>query len=485
MTISLTSTGALSQGTVTITPAYGSGVVAGRLAILTVVSGHPSESIPQTPSGWSQIDTLSGGGGVFGSGTGPRRITWFARVLLGSDAAPTTAIPTATGSVIAGRITILQRTAGTGWRWGSSTGADITSGTAFSDTGSNPLSWASGDFALLGYGLPVSTASATAEAIAAVGITFGTITEQADDQITSGNAGRLVLATGLATAGSATVDPTVTATLAVASTGVVGVIRVREASAALAATAQAVFPPRVLCALTGMLAENIVTASIYRVLGTARTPVRAATGITVTGTDALLRVDAEQPFGVATSYGATLVDINGDTWTVTSSAITSTVANHVISDATQGIGVAVSLEAWPDKARDRGATVFNVGGRMVVVTKNRSGATSTVTLRTVTAGDHDAVEQLLDTATEGVILLRAQTTDYRVDGWFVVTADAERPNWIDDYCWWDLTVVESEAWPDTLEAAGFTLQDIANNYTSLLDISTANTTLLALALRSF
>lgn len=488
MTISLVSTGALSQGTVTVTPAYGSGVTAGNLALLAVLSGHPSESIPQTPSGWTQVDTISGGGGAFGAGTGPRRMTWFARILLGSDAAPTTVIPTATGSVISARIQIFSRSGGTGWRWGSSTGADITSGTAFSDTGVTALSWATGDFACFGYGLPVSTASATAEAVTAAGITFGAVTEAADDQVTSGNAGRLVLASCSVTAGSATVDPVVTATLAVASTGVVGVIRLRQATAALTATAQAgsVFPPRVLTSLTGMLAEQISTASVYRVVGSTQTPVRAATAVAVAGTDALLRVDAEQPFGVATSYGASLTDVNGDTWTVTSGSITSTVtAAYVLSDAVQGFGAPVAVEDWPSRNRDRNASVFNVGGRLIVVSRPRSGFQGSVTLRTDVLADGNSLQQALNTATEGVVQLRAQSTNARFDCYIVAVSDAERPRWYDDVEWWDLTVVQADPWPDTLEAAGFDLADIAANYTSLLDISNANATMLILAQRSF
>ena len=80
---------------------------------------------------------------------------------------------------------------------------------------------------------------------------------------------------------------------------------------------------------------------------------------------------------------------------------------------------------------------------------------------------------------------RAQVTDARFDCYVVAISDSERPQWFSDVEWWDLTVAQADAWPDTLEAAGFTLADVANNYTSLLDLSNANATLLILALRSF
>lgn len=486
MTISVTSTGALASHTDTVTPAYGSGVVAGRLAVLQVASGHLNDSIPAAPSGWTLLDSFSGGGGVWGAGTGPRRLTWFVRILLGSDAAPTTFIPSGfAGSVIAARIVILQRSAGTGWRWATSFGEDTTSGTSFSAPCTAGVTFASADYVVLGYAAPVSTASATVEAVTAAGITFGTITEQSDDSVASGNAERMVIATGAVTAGSATVAPTVTATLAVASIGVAAVLRLREASAAIAATAQAVSPPRVLVSVTGLLAENIVSGSIYRVVGTARTPVRAATNVALVGAAVFLRVDGEQPFGVSTSYAVDLTDVNGATWTVASGSITSTVTADVISDAVAGIGANVHLETPLTKARTRDATKFNVGGRNVVVSRPRSGFSGTVNLRTESDADGDALNELLDAATQGVVLIRKQTTMPGLDGYRAVTDDTEDPTYYDGFRWWSLDVVEVEAWPDALEAAGFTLQDIANNYTYLQDISAANATLLVLAQRSF
>lgn len=485
MTISYVAVGALSQSTATVTPAYPAGATAGRLALLQVVSGHPSDSIPSTPSGWTLVHSFSGGGGVFGSGAGPRRITWFARVLIGSDIAPTTTLATGTGEVLAARIHVLSRSAGTGWRWAASSSEDTSSGTGFSVAATAALTWAVGDFALVGYALPVGTAALSAEAVTATGITFGTVTERADDQVTSGNAGRLAAATASVTAGTGTQAPTLAATASTATTGVASVLRIREATAALAATAQNVFPPRILTSLTGLLAEDIVGATVYRVLDTDRSPVRAASDVDVTGAAALLRVDAEQPFGVTVSYLAELTDVNGLVWTVTSGSITSTVAADVISDAVQALGAAVKLETPLEKQRTRDATVFNVGGRYVVVGRRRSKAQATITARTETDADGDALEAVLDGATEGVVHIRKQTALARLDGYFAITEDTEAPTWYDGYRWWTLTAVEVEAWTDSLEARGFTLQDIADNYTSLQDIANDNATLLILAQRSF
>lgn len=489
MTISYVGAGGLVQHTDTaISVPYSAGPSAGQLGILQVVSGHPSDSIPSTPSGWALAGSFSGGGGSFGSGTGPRRISFFTRVMLGSDAAPTTAIPSGSaGSVIGANLVLLSRSAGTGWRWAAAFGEDTTSGTGFSAPAASALTWAPGDFAWIGYGLPASGTTFTAQGLTAAGATFGAVsTNRFTYAITSGNAARTASASVAETAGSVSVAPTATATLSAAGTGVAGVLRIRESNAAITAAAQAVFPPRVLASVTGMLADNIASASIYRTAGGVQAPVRAATGVAVTGMDALLRVDGAQPFGVPVAYAADLTDVNGLVWTVTaSSTVTSTVTTDVISDEITGLGASIHIETWPDKQRTRDSTQFNVGGRIVVVSRPRSSATATVTVRTETAIDGDALDGVFDTATEGVILIRKSTTMPGVDGYLAAVTDAENRNWFDEFRWWTLDSVEVEAWPDALEAAGFTLQDIADNYTSLADIAAANTTLLQLAQRSF
>lgn len=472
MTISYVGAGASASGTTTITPAYPAGATAGRLAVLQVVSGATGDPLPSTPSGWSLAGTFTGGGGTFGSGTGPRRLTWFVRELVGSDAAPTTTIPTGlTGSVIGGEVFVLSRSAGTGWRWATTFSDDQTSGTGFSVACSTGLTFAAGDFIALGYSLALSTSSIGSEAVTATGVTFGTITHQINVSIATGNGARLGTATGTITTGASSPAPTVTATLTAATTGVGGLLRIREASSDVNATAQSVFPPRNLVSATGLTGDDIVTATLYRQVGTALTPVRAASGIDVTGQATLLRVDAEQPFGVSLNYAAVLTDVLGNQWTVYSGPITSTVTSDVISDAIRGVGAAVKVEAPLGWKRDRDASSFNIGGRIVVVGKPRSSRSGTITVRTETDDDGDALNEVLDNATEGVILVRKQNSLSRLDGTYAFTDDQEDPNWYDTYRWFQLSVVKSDDWPDVMEAAGFTLQDIANNFSTLADIA--------------
>ncbi|MFF7966766.1 hypothetical protein ACFZC3_15540 [Streptomyces sp. NPDC007903] len=484
MTISIGTVGALATGTTTVTPALVG--AAGDLAVLQVVSGHPSDSVPSTPSGWTSAGSFSGGGGTFGTSAGPRRITYFVRVLTGGEAAPTTSIPAATGSVISGRVMNLTRSAGTGWRWAAAFGEDTLSGTGFSATSLAALTFTAGDVAVIGYGVASNADSYTAEALTATGITFGTVTERADAVVAAGNGASVALATATVTAGSGSQTPTVAATLAAASTGVAGVLRVREASAVLTATPQSVFPPRNLVAATGLTSDDIVTATLYRQVGNNLTPVRAATGVDVSTASSLLRVDAEQPLGVPVTYIAYLTDVNGAQWIVgTSSPLTSTAASDIISDAVRGTGAAVKIESPLEFKRDRDATTFNVGGRLVVVGKPRSAPTTTMTVRTETDEDGDDLSTVLDNATEGILLVRKQGSLSRLDGAYALLDDTESPNWYDEYRWFALSLARTEDWPDSMEAAGYTLQDIANNYSTLADLAADFGSLLAIALFDF
>jgi hypothetical protein len=360
------------------------------------------------------------------------------------------------------------------------------SGTAFSAACSAALTFKAGDFTVLGYGVASNADTYSAEAVTATGITFGAVTERSDATVTTGNGESTAVATCTVSSGSGTQAPTVAATLSAASTGVAGVLRVREASSTINATAQSVFPPRNLVSATGLTGDDIVTVTLYRQVGTNLTPVRAASGIDVTGQNVLLRVDGEQPLGISINYAAVLTDVTGTQWTIYSTPITSTVGTDVISDAVRGVGAAVKIEAPLGWKRDRDATQFNVGGRIIVQGKRRSARSGTITVRTETDEDGDTLNSVLDSATEGVILIRKQTSLTRLDGTYALLDDSEDPNWYDEFRWFQLNVVKVDDWPDVMEAAGFSLADIAANFTTLQDIAAAFPgTLLDIALHDF
>jgi hypothetical protein len=490
MAITFVSNSALVQHADSITAGYPVTPSAGHLGLLQVVSAHPDDPIPSTPVGWTRAGSFSGGGGTFGAGTGPRRLTWFVRVMAGGDAQPTATIPSgASGSVICGYIALLARSAGVGWLWAATGGEDTSSGTSFSAACSSALTFKAGDFAWAGYALPDSTVTMSAQAITATGVSFGAVTERADDAAATGNSARFGAASATVSSGSGVQAPTVAATLSSASTGAAAVLRLREdiPKGDITTTPQSVFPPRNLVAVTEMLAGDVVTATIFREVGGELTELRGASGVNVVGQDALVRVDGEQPFGVPVTYAARLVDSLGDESLVHSGPITSTVATDVISDAIRGIGAPVTLQSYAEKQRNRDATLFNVGGRTVVVSRRRSGPSGTIAVRTLTDEAGDALDEVLDQATEGVVLIRKQTTLARLDGYYAIPADTESPTWYDEVRYWHLEAVKVEGWADGLEAVGFTLQDLADNYATLQDLADDFTpgTLLDIAIYDF
>lgn len=490
MGISYVGVGALRQAASSVSPTYPATPAAGQLLVLQVVSGHPNDPLPATPSGWTRVVSLSGGAGTFGTGTGPRRLTWYVRVATGDDPIPTTSIPSgATGSLIMGRIHALARSAGTGWLWSAALGQDISSGTSFSASSSDTVTFRPGDFLLLGHGDNSPTAQASAEAVIAAGVTFSSVQEQADNQTATGYGAHMTTSTCSVTVGAASASPTVTATLTVAATGVGGVLRLREdiPKGVMTVTQQTVFPPRNLIAVTEMRAGDVASATVYRQLGSQLRPLRGVTDVDVTGQDALVRTDGEQPFGVPVVYVARLVDSLGDESTITSKPVVSTVDSDVVSDAVRGVGARVFIENWPEFKRTRDATSFNVGGRYVTVGRPRSTAQSTVTVSTDSTGDGDALQAVLEGLTEGVLLIRKQVFHPRVDGYLALLNDGERPNWQTEYTEWDLEVAQAEAWPAGLEAVGYTLADLANQYSTLQDLADdfAGQSLLDIALRDF
>ncbi|MEU7400705.1 hypothetical protein [Streptomyces sp. NPDC044948] len=489
MTISYVGSGAVASAAASVTPAYPSTPTADQLLVLVVASGHPNDPAPSTPSGWSRVMSLSGGGGTFGSEAGPRRLTWFVRVAAGGDPQPTVSIPSgATGSVIVARINVLSRSAGIGWLWSAALGEDTSSGTSFSAASSDSLTLRSGDFVLVGHCDNSATASASAEAVTASGITFSTVQERTDNQTATGYGAHLTTSTCTVTAGAASASPTVALTLSAAATGVGGVLRLREdvPKGSIAVTEQSVFPPRNQIVVSD-LAGDVSTASLYRNVDGDRTELRGAVDIDATGQSVVVRVDGEQPFGVPITYTARLVDSLGDESEVTSDAVTSVVDTDVISDAVRGIGAPVFLQTFPEKTRNRDAAAFNVGGRTVVVSRRRSAPSGQITIRTLTNEAADSLNSTLDDATEGTVLIRKATYTPRLDGHYAIPQDSEQPRWFDEITFWTLDVVKVEAWPDVLEAAGFTLEDLAANFTTLQDLADFFTpgTLLDVAIYDF
>jgi len=249
---------------------------------------------------------------------------------------------------------------------------------------------------------------------------------------------------------------------------------------ALAATEQDVYPPRVLLSLTGLTIGDDV--ELFRSVAGERTAVRAGT---VTATDtSVVRTDAELPFGVPVTYVAV---VNGSTeYTDGPDTYTLPGGKVALSDAISGLAAEVVITAWPEKANDRVASVFAVGGRNVMVAGPRGMFRSDVELLTESTSSREVVAALLAGASEGTIQVRQAGGYDGVDCYLAVTSDSERrfsQDGSDPRRLWTLRASQVEGWAPQLEARGFTLADLDTAYTGLTldDIETDYATLLEIA----
>lgn len=233
---------------------------------------------------------------------------------------------------------------------------------------------------------------------------------------------------------------------------------------AITALVQNVWPPRVLLTVDSLTIGNAV--DIYRTVAGADTPVRGGYG---TATDtAWITVDAELPFGVPVSYKAI---INGTT-TVTTSATTYTLPGGkvALSDAITGAAAEVVIGRWPEKAYDRRADLFRVGGRNVVVSGDLGQFTGDIELYVETTSSHDQVMRLFQSATEGVVQMRQPGGYDGVDSYIAILGARVRRFSQDGSDQRRLIVIntaETEPWALVLEARRFTYQDLKNAYAGL------------------
>lgn len=234
---------------------------------------------------------------------------------------------------------------------------------------------------------------------------------------------------------------------------------------AIAATVLGTYPPRVQLSITGLTIGNVVTVS--RVLSGARTAVRGASAVTVADT-ALVVDDAEFPFGQSLTWVATVN--NADAATTGATTVTLAGARAILTDAVAGTYATVKVVDWPEWKRTRDASVFNVGGRNVVVARPRSQFTAQTTLKTEANSERDALNSLLDSATEATLQLRQDGTYPDMDAYLSVLSDSRQrvtKRSTDQTRLWDLDVVEVEAWAPALPTAGFTFADFDTAYSGL------------------
>lgn len=159
----------------------------------------------------------------------------------------------------------------------------------------------------------------------------------------------------------------------------------------------------------------------------------------------------------------------------------------VLSDAVSGAAAEVVVLAWPDKRRARRTSVYAVGGRNIVVSGPRGGFESSLELFVETEEQRVAVDDLLQTATSGILQIRQPGGYYTVDCYVAIPVDTET-RWSqdgsDERRVITLDVIETRPWAPKLASstftlgdiplaypAGATLADLAADYDTLLDIA--------------
>lgn len=252
-------------------------------------------------------------------------------------------------------------------------------------------------------------------------------------------------------------------------------------TAYIAVEQQDVWPPRTLITVTNLTVGDSI--ALYRVVAGARTLVRAASDDAVSD-PAFVRVDAELPFGVPVSYVAV---VNGSLEYATSStSYVLTGGKVAISDAITGLSAEVVIMSIDPLTYNPGATVFQVGGRNVVVTGDMPGWSGTWEFYVETTAAAEQVRNLIAAATEGIVQVRQPGGYDGIDCYAGVTSvDVARfsQDGSDQRRLVRGALVQVEAWADALEARGYTLQDLADAYTGLTlqDVADDFVTLLALA----
>lgn len=257
------------------------------------------------------------------------------------------------------------------------------------------------------------------------------------------------------------------------------------ANSQLTLTTQTVYPSRVLVSATNLASGQVVTISRTPAGSTVRTIVRSADEVEMTS-DTLVRTDAEQPFGVLLTYRLTIDGVDNDSETIT---VTLSGGKVALSDAISGEAAEVVVMSWPSKKRERQSTVFAVGGRNIVVSGQRGGWSGTVEVFVENDESKNAVLDLLENATSGVLQIRQSGSYDGVDAYISVLADDEvrySQDGSDERRTIALDAVEVNGWAPSLEAPGFTLQDLADAFPSPDDLADINSaypgTLLDIAL---
>lgn len=236
-----------AAGGASVAPTYPASIAAGDLLIM-IVGLKPSvanSGVVGTPSGWSNIGvgqvTGGGYGATLGADTGNTTIAAFSKTAAGGESG-TVSVSLTSNNVTWAKI---FRLSGSGvWSVAAAFADDSSAGNVSLAFPANPGVTAN-DFILAGMCIPtdVTTPSQfSAEALSQASVTFGTVTEIEEPDSTTGNDIGGFLVRAPVNSGTATGNPTLTATAGGTTTNVRGpgvFVRIRELPAATMAPTEA------------------------------------------------------------------------------------------------------------------------------------------------------------------------------------------------------------------------------------------------------
>lgn len=441
MTVTYVGAGTATTGNNTsVTPGAVSGIAVGDVAVIEASIQTPSTATVDVPSGWTQL-VASGGFALFG------------KVWASGDTMPLVSF---TGGA-AGSDTIVRAVALRGVGVDAltqSTSANLSNTTALSVAYPALDVPGAGHAVLLAFwrGDDAGTSPTVPAGFTLVGLTAAT----------AGNDASQAIYYSIQTTEADITSGTITLTGSVTAVSRALAIALKPA-AAIAVQTLDLFPPRTQVTVTTLTPGDDV--AVYRIVAGQRTLLRAGTGTDVTDPSFLV-VDGELPFGVPVSYVAVVNDVAE--YTTGATTYTLPGGKAVLTDAVTGLSAAAVILAWDEKAYDKRATVFQVGGRNVVVSAELGMFTASVELFFDVYSSGQNFKALMANATEGVFQIRTPSPVYAgVDSYVAVVSARER-RWSQDGSdprrTWTVEVAETEAWAAELEALGFTYQNVEDYY---------------------
>jgi hypothetical protein len=206
--------------------------------LVAAISNKYEASIPATPAGWTLVGRFGGGLGDSGTGAGTGRgnISIYYKIAVGNEGDTTIPVSISPAADVAyGRIFSFSKASDKDWDFGIISGVDESAGNVQWSITTGSWNVKAGDLLIAASFMNVNT-TASSEACAMTGITFGTMTELQDSGSTAGSDIRLVVSSHPITTGDATGTLTYTYTAgasgSLAPAGVTAVLRLREVTPA-------------------------------------------------------------------------------------------------------------------------------------------------------------------------------------------------------------------------------------------------------------